>query len=311
MSYNLGKSIRLFLVDGTPQGILTLEVVNWTGHILSSPRSKITELIQRPEMNRTGVYFLIGPDPENINKVCVYIGESDNVGKRLVQHNKDESKAFWESVCIVTSKDQNLTKAHARYLESKIISMAHAGGNAVVLNGTSPDFEILPEADIADMQYFIAQISLILPVLGLNFLKEKPRLSLVKREILQFDEVLVRESPFFEINSKKHDIKAVAKEIEGGFVVLAGSICQAEWIGVETNYKALREALFHDGRIKILDAGKAVFQEDVVFNSPSAAANIVLGRSANGRFEWKVQGSSKTYADWQNEQIDKIEQILQ
>ena len=122
-----GRSIRLFLVDGTPNGLLTAEIMNWTGHVLTGPRSKLSELVQRRECARTGVYFLIGPDPDDPLRHHVYVGESDDVAQRLKQHNRSEDqggKDFWEKVCLVTSKDQNLTKAHVKYLESKLIAIA-------------------------------------------------------------------------------------------------------------------------------------------------------------------------------------------
>jgi hypothetical protein len=34
-----GRSVRLFLIDGTPQGIRTAEVGNWTGLALVCPRT--------------------------------------------------------------------------------------------------------------------------------------------------------------------------------------------------------------------------------------------------------------------------------
>lgn len=88
---SLGRSLRLFLVDGTSNGLLTAEIMNWTGHVLTGPRSKLAELVQRPECGRTGVYFLVGPDPENNLRFKVYIGESDDVAKRLKQHNRPEA----------------------------------------------------------------------------------------------------------------------------------------------------------------------------------------------------------------------------
>lgn len=118
---NQGRSIRLFLVDGTPNGLLTAEIMNWTGHVLTGPRSKLSELVQRPEVGRTGIYFLVGPDPENTFRPLVYIGESDDVGKRLKQHNKPEDqggKDFWEKVCLITSKDQTLTEEWQRMFTS-------------------------------------------------------------------------------------------------------------------------------------------------------------------------------------------------
>ena len=84
-----GKSIKLFLVDGSINGILTAEIINWTGHVLSAPRTKLLDLIQREECARTGIYFLVGQDPED-SLPSVYIGESDDVANRLKQHNRTE-----------------------------------------------------------------------------------------------------------------------------------------------------------------------------------------------------------------------------
>jgi hypothetical protein len=177
-----GRSIRLFLVDGTPNGLLTAEIMNWTGHVLTGPRSKLSELVQRPECGRTGIYFLVGPDPENSLRPLVYIGESDDVGTRLKQHNRPRSsggKDFWEKVCLVTSKDQNLTKAHVKYLESLLIQNAGQVGRCKLINGTAHDYINLPESDRADMAFFVEQIRTVLPVLGFDFLRETSRPSRV------------------------------------------------------------------------------------------------------------------------------------
>lgn len=155
-----GRSIRLFLVDGTPNGLFTAEIMNWTGHVLTGPRSKLSELVQRPECGRTGIYFLVGPDPDNSLRPLVYIGESDDVGTRLKQHNRPEDKGgkdFWEKVCLVTSKDQNLTKAHVKYLESLLIQSAGQVGRGKLINGTAHEYINLPESDRADMAFFMEQ----------------------------------------------------------------------------------------------------------------------------------------------------------
>lgn len=115
-----GRSVRLYLVDGSPTGILTAEIMNWTGHVLVAPRSRLAEALQRGEATRTGVYFLVGDDPEQPTKSRVYVGEGDIVAERIKSHAKDEQKEFWTRACLVTSKDLNLTKAHVRYLESRL-----------------------------------------------------------------------------------------------------------------------------------------------------------------------------------------------
>lgn len=307
MSNTKGKSIKLFMVDGTPQGILTLEVMNWTGHILAGPRTKIAELVQRQEMSKTGIYFLTGPDPDGTSRTLVYIGESDNVANRIKQHNKDNTKDFWERAFVITSKDQNLTKAHARYLESRFIDIAQSVGNAKLFNGTAPKNEGLPEADIADMEYFIAQVRLILPVLGLSFLREKPQVTKHTEATQSKPEFQKIDSnhPTFEIAGRRSGIKARATEINGDFIVLENSQARSQWVGVASNYQKHYDALVTEGKIKIdSKSDTGTFQEDVVFSSPSAAAATVLGRASNGRIEWKVKGSTKTYEDWQNAQLN-------
>lgn len=169
-----GRSIRLFLVDGSPKGLLTAEIMNWTGHVLTGPRSRLAELVQRPESKRTGVYFLVGSDPEGGALPLVYIGESDDVSTRLKQHNRTQEsggKDFWEHVWLVTSKDQNLTKAHAKYLESQLIRSVSQSGLCKLENGTAHDYVNLPESDQADMAFFMEQLRTILPVLGFEYLR--------------------------------------------------------------------------------------------------------------------------------------------
>ena len=307
----------MFLVDGTPGGIITAEIMNWTDHVLSAPRSRLADLIKRMEAGRTGLYFLTAIDPETGTKTQVYLGESDNVGKRLAQHNKSDDsggKDFWDRVCVVTSKDQNLTKAHVRYLESRLISIAGEVGRAKIFNSTAPDYGYLPEADIADMEFFIDQIRIVLPVLGLDFLRERPKVS-PKPVVVSTDaatsakdsviEAQTDTSPVFEIVSKKHGLHAQAKEVNGDFIVLANSTAQSQWIGdrkPNTHYWRLYDQLSDDG-ILVEQNGGRVFKEDYAFSSPSAAAAVIFGRSANGRTSWKVKGTNKTYADLQEEQV--------
>ena len=293
-----GRTIRLFLVDGSANGVVTAEIMNWTGHAVVGPRSRLPELLSRDEVGRTGIYFLVGPDPES-GSLSVYIGEGDDVGKRLRTHAKDTSKDFWEKVCFITSKDHNLTKAHSRYLESRLIEIAKAASRATLTNSTNPSTVRLPEADVSDMEYFVDQIRLILPVLGMDFLRI-PQVSEIKK---------VSDKVIFELESRKHSVKASAVERDDEFIVLKGSAAQATWIGVgseDTSYGRLHGVLVKEEKIALGPDGTATFSNDVPFKSPSAAAAVVLGRSANGRTEWRVKDTNKTYADWQDEQLDVV-----
>lgn len=301
-----GRSIRLFLADGTPGGIITAEIMNWTGHVMVAPRSRLADLIKRPQAARTGIYFLTGSDPEGALTPLVYVGETDNVGKRLAQHNKDETKEFWDRACVITSKDQNLTKAHVRYLESRLIAATTEAGRAKLVNGNEGvNGAMLPEADIADMEFFIEQVRIVLPVLGLEFLRERPRLPMATALPPAPGEATSAEPPLFELSSRKHDLHAEARELDGDFVVLAGSLAQNKWIGASGHsYQTLHQQLLDGGLLMREGDGHLRFMTDYPFASPSAASAVVLGRQDNGRKSWCLKGTKKTYADWQEEQVD-------
>ncbi len=46
----------------------------WTGKVTVGPRSGLAELARRTEVERTGVYLLVGPDPDSPTKDWVYVG---------------------------------------------------------------------------------------------------------------------------------------------------------------------------------------------------------------------------------------------
>ena len=303
-----GRSIRLFLVDGTANGLLTAEIMNWTGHVLTGPRSKLSELVQRPECGRTGIYFLVGPDPENSLRPLVYIGESDDVSTRLKQHNRPEAvsspgKDFWEKVCLITSKAQNLTKAHVKDLESLLIQSARQVGRCKLINGTAHDYVNLPESDRADMAFFLEQIRTVLPVLGYDILRET---SLPSRTPEVSPTTRPEASPRFTLEIPRHSIQAIGQEIDGEFYVFKGSLARDQWVGSERGYQSLYNQLCEDGVLVENSDGTRVFNEDQSFSSPSAAAAVVSGRSANGRTSWKIAVSGLTYGEWQDRQVSAV-----
>jgi len=309
MSENIGRTVRLFLVDGTPSGLITAEIMNWTGHVLAGTRSGLPRFLERPELDRTGVYFLTGRDPKDPDNAVVYIGESDNVRKRLAQHNKDDSKGFWERTCVVTSKDQNITKAHARYLEARLIAIAQEVGRAALSNGTTPPPIALPEADQSDMQFFIEQIRLVMPVLGFEFLRSRPRITAPGIDEGQAP-TSHYDSPLFELSSRKHGMRAQAREVDAEFIVLAGSLANDTYTQQGTSYSGYRKLharLVEQGRLVPDKAGLLRFSEDIPFASPSAASAVIFGRADNGRRSWCVVGKNITYSDWQETQVSETE----
>ena len=297
-----GKSVRLFLADGTPGGLLTAEIMNWTGHVVAAPRSELAVLLKRDEIKRTGIYILLGEDPDSLGGLIAYIGEGDDVGKRLYQHSRPEEqngKDFWDRAIVLTSKDTNLTKAHARYLESRLITLGLQASRARLLNATNPAPITLPEADVSDMEYFIDQAKIVLPVLGISIFRSA---ATAPKPIAHGSSEAARLEPTFALMFKKDGIVATAKEVDGEFTVLAGSTARLFWVGGDHSYRGLREALERDGTLAPSPGGgNSTFMHDQVFASPSAAAAVVLGRNANGRKEWRLPDIGLTYDAWQRQ----------
>lgn len=294
-----GRTIRIYLADGGPTGVLTAEIINWTGKVIVAPREKLDEIARRDEVKRTGIYCLVGPDPDTPGRDKVYFGEGDSVLTRLLAHSKDESKDFWTRCVVVISKDQNLTKAHVRYLESRLIQMGLQAGRAVITNGTAPSLPPLPEPDIADMEFFLEQVRMMFPVLGFGFLQPPPE---VPDSSSQSDEGPAADSPLFELSVV--GATATAREINGEFVVFKGSTARKQGIASWTSYKALRDQLVDEGRLTDSDSPDyLVFADNVAFNSPSAGAAVVNAGNLNGRINWKVASSGQTYQEWYEQKL--------
>lgn len=301
-----GRQIRLYLVDGTPGGLLTAEIMNWTGHVVAAPRSDLGQLLAREEAKRTGVYILLGDDADVAAGIAVYVGEGDEIASRLRQHARPESaggKDFWDRVILLTSKDSNLTKAHARYLEARLIALAKEARRARVVNATAPPLIQLPEADVADMESYLAQAQIVLPVLGVSLFRvvarKQPAIVEALSEMVAVPEG--NDSPEFVCTIAKHGLTARAREIDGEFTVLAGSLFRAQWTGtVHKAYQRIHQTFLEDGTLELLDTVKGQLTRDVVFSSPSAAAAVMAGRAANGRTAWVVPATRMTFGEWQN-----------
>lgn len=296
-----GKQVKLFLVDGTPGGLTTAEITNWTGSVVSSRRSDLAELLRREEAERTGVYLLLGEDEEAVGDTRCYIGEADVVASRLRSHVKD--KPFWSQAVLITSKDTNLTKSHARYLESRLIELARQADRVTLENGTAPPRPRLPEADLSDMEYFLGQLQIALPVLGVNVIRVRAARSPVEAPSSA-------ESPVFALTNKHRTVDARAQQIDGEFIMLSGSVIVPTWHGVGNarstqkayaSYRAQHEGLIADGSIVIEDE-TARTTRDIVFGSPSTAGAVALGRSCNGRVEWVSPEGS--FGAWESRGVE-------
>jgi hypothetical protein len=266
----LGTSVRLFLADGDPDGLWVVEKSNWTGVGLVVPRPIFTRVRgTREEFQRAGAYVLVGPSETNPERDRIYIGEADVLRPRLDSHyaNKD----FWTRIVLFTTKDASLNKAHVRHLESRLVGLAHPVGRAEVENSAAPALPAMSEADVADTEAFLADMLLIYPVIGVHAFEELRTLG-------------TEEEP---LHLRGPGAIAQGKQTGDGFIVLAGSVARMESVpSIHTYMKELRGALLVEGVLEQTPEGLR-FLRDHLFNSPSTAAGVVLGRAANGRTEWK------------------------
>lgn len=263
-------SIRLFLADGSADGLRIVEKSNWTGRACVCSRSQFPSVKKRGEFNRTGVYLLMGLD--DADQVVAYIGEGDPVLQRLESHEKN--KDFWETLIVFSSKDENLNKAHIQYLESRLVQIARDANRCKLDNGNSPALPTLSEADVSDMEVFLSEMRLIFSVLGIK--------------IFDIPEASPTETATEELLLKSaSEVIARGFDRPEGFVVSKGSACvKKEAPSQNQNHRNIRASLIERGVLE--ERGEFyMFTQDYVFNSASMAAAVLLGRSSNGRTEWK------------------------
>ena len=261
-------SIRIFLPDGTADGIRIIEKSNWTGVGVVVPRAVLNDSKKREECSRTGVYVLVGQEDEN-ELPTIYIGQGDPVRNRLEQHLA--KKDFWTSAIFFVTRDDSLNKAHIGYLEARLYHRAVRSKRAKLDNSNQPNPSPLTEADTADMDSFLDDMLNIFPLLGVRVFErpqEKPRGSTL-------------------LSLKSKGLQATGYESSQGFVVLAGSTASTEETASIHSYQsALRKELKQQGIL--VGVGETLkFTQDYEFGSPSSAAAVLVGGAASGPQMWK------------------------
>lgn len=269
-------SLRIFVADGDPDGLRLVERTNWVGKAIVFPRALLPKIKQRAELSQTGVYLLLGPREDGEGEM-LYIGEGDPVRPRLESHYAQ--KDFWNrAVCFVATPGQ-LNKAHVQFLEANLIRLAKAAKRLPLDNANQPAEPSLSEADCADMQVFLENMLGMLPVLGVHAFEQTAALATIVENTV--------------LSCKGKGVAASGYEATQGFVVKAGSGAVGESVpSMQQHVRGmfdLREELIGNGVLeRVGDYYR--FAQDYVFSSPSTAAAVVLGRSANGRIEWKDAG---------------------
>lgn len=291
----LGRSLELYFIDGRPDGMLTAEVFNWTGHVLVTPRTRLKEALARPQSSFTGVYLLLG---ERDGKPLAYIGESEDIAARMKSH--EANKDWWTTAVLVTSAANNLHKAHAKFLESRLVEEAKKVGVMPLDNGNTPPRPGLSESACANMEAFLDYLFMVLPAVRIDMFVQNVRPAAVATPSTPTAAPRVR----FILDYPSKSLKAEAVLENGEFVVQAGSQARAAWEGREkatSGYASLHDDLKRSG-VLVLNGDHCVFAENYAFSSPSAAAAVVYGRQASGTISWKTS-IGQTYKEWEAAQL--------
>lgn len=267
-----GKSIELFLVNGTADSLIIAELSNWNGKAIKIPRIEVSSC-DRDDITQAGVYFLFCKEDDGSDSV--YIGEAENVKDRLVQHLRDyqseKEKYYWSTAVVFIGRDLN--KALIRYLENRFVEIARASKRYLVLTKNTYRNTVMKESQVAVMEEFVDNVKILINALGYKVLE--PFAQKDSSTTTVDDELLYITSG---------SVNATGKVTAEGFVIFAGAT-----LNEKTSVKSLNVGM-QKQRQKLLDSSKVddlVTTEDILFSSSSAAADFILGYSVSGPKTWK------------------------
>lgn len=270
-----GKTIELFLVNGTADSLVTAELSNWNGKAIKIPRNEVSNCV-REDLRGIGVYFLICHDEGE--KDAVYIGEAEVIQDRLKQHIADHQSGketyYWNTAIAFIGRDLN--KALIRFLENRLVEIARESGQYTILTKNTYKNTILKESQIASMEEFVENVMILMSALGYKVLTPAPKAN--------------EQTTWLYCKGSGADAKGFVSN--GGFTVMKGSAISTHTVpSMEVHAKSMYDLRLSLEKDKIIV--NSVFAQDYEFSSPSAASTVVLGRSSNGNVDWKTKDGQR------------------
>lgn len=269
------KTIKIELLEGTPEGFRRAEFTTQLMRVLVVPRDKQELLDRCPEAKFQAVYLIIGEDEHGASKV--YVGKTKRMALRIKEHNKGGKKDYWKNVLYFVTKDNSLSSTEIEYLEWMLIQKATEAGNFQIDNGNKgckeePQVEPAKRADFAD---YYNQIVALTEALGYGDIFNVIHIEAPDNEICYY------------CNARGADARMIVRD--DGYYIQAGSICAATL--TDSGRKELfipqtRDKLLKNNVLKQQGNG-LLFQQEYKFKSPSGAAGVVSGAASNGWTSWK------------------------
>src|SRR5262249_34272518 len=121
------------------------------------------------------------------------------------------------------------------------------------------------------METFLEEMLLIFPILGVS----------------AFDVPRVERPSSTTLYLKSKGIVARGHDADEGFVVFLGSQAVKDEVPSIHRYLVEMRGSLKERGILVEDGDFLKLTQDYTFDSPSTAAGVMLGRSANGRIEWQ------------------------
>lgn len=262
--------IRILVTEGDPDGVRVVDKSNWTGRGVVFSRTDLPSA-KNHGVESPGIYVLLGEDPDESFDQQVYVGQGEDVAKRLASHQRDDGKDFWTDTVVFVSASGSLNRAHILHLEARLVELAHGARRSRVANSTRPTKPTLSAADAAEAEGFLAEMLAIFPVLGIDsFDRPAPSTQAERRYFLD-----------------ERGAAGEGVERSDGFLVFKGATARIdETPSIGGTGRTVRARLLAAGEL-VQDNDLYVLTTDVLFKSPSSAAGALIGASVNGRVAWK------------------------
>lgn len=280
------QTIQIFLPFGSARDMKIASITTRNIEAIYIPRSKLNQSSKREEVNSVGIYFLFGESEESA-KPIVYVGETENCYARLKQH--DQKKDFWNAAIIIRSKTNDFNRAHVRYLEYFCHDKIKEIDRYQIENNQIPVKPHIQEQTEAELMDHIETITILLSALGFPVLEETHKVDSASDA-----------AEMLYCSGKDADAKG--RYLDDGFIVYKESKITKETTPSAKKARDARDKLFASGILEE-NANEIFFSRDQIFNSPSYASNVVLGRQSNGWIEWK-NSEGKTLDELKRQNLD-------
>ncbi|MBX5269462.1 DUF4357 domain-containing protein [Rhizobium sp. NLR17b] len=288
LSELVGRVVKIFITGQDPRSLRTVELDNWTGVAITGQPEFFKKALEDEVLSRSCVYLLIHSSADD-DLPEIYVGESDDFSQR---YTSSKFPIEFDTFLIFTSKDDNLTRAHVKWLERELWSiLKDNSGKVLVANTNKPTGSNLPRADIATMRTYLNNMIYVLEALGYDLFSVQQRTSASSSSAKQVADPIIASDGGLSLNlystlPRRPDDRAFLRYENGAYTLTSGSKINAKITdSLPANVRKLRQQLIDDGHL-VARGEYLELMRDIPFSKPSPASALVKGRSSTGYMDW-------------------------